>query len=98
MRANSQLELGNRVNYQSTKDLNSSYDITSLNNSTSIGRVLYTKEERMGSKVKLPSIHKKNFKQLHNNVKLLNASDSVQKLIPQTSATSIGTTDRDTLQ
>ena len=41
----------------------------SLNNSTSIGKILYTKEERTAqSRVKLPSIYKKNLKQLVNSM------------------------------
>lgn len=43
-----------------------------LNNSTSLGRILFTKDELLAqNKVKLPSIYKKNLKNLKKNINLL---------------------------
>ena len=60
--------------------------VHSLNNSTSIGRVLYTKQER---EVKLPNIYRKNPRRLNNKLSKVHSNFSVSGggVVSQTAAT-----------
>lgn len=89
-RMNSSLEVGHqRVQYQSQRDLDSSFDVnTSLNHSTSLGRILFGKDEiaqrNLANKVKLPSIHKKNLKNFEKGLARMSASSAQANSIEST--------------